>query len=297
MTGGTGFIGSRLREELLQQGHHLTLVTRQSKLLKGQQAKNLRFISWSQKILSESMAGQDIVIHLAGESVAGKRWTDKVKKAIHDSRILTTRSLVDAMGSLKPENRPKLFISASAVGIYGSQGDTILTETSQKGTDFLAMICVQWEAEALKAESLGIRVAIPRIGIVLGKEGGMLEKMVPPFQFFVGGSLGAGRQFVPWIHIDDVCDGILYPIEEQKLRGSYNLCAPEPARMKELAKMMGHVLHRPSLFTVPSFALRIAFGESAEAILGSSRVRPDVLESLRFEFSYTNLEEALNDIL
>lgn len=297
MTGGTGFIGSRLREELIQQGHYLTVVTRQKRLLKGEQAKNLRFISWSEQDLRRHMAGQDAVIHLAGEGVAGKRWTDQVKKAIHDSRVLTTRGLVDAMASLPSKERPSLFISASAVGIYGSQGDVVLSEGTAKGTDFLAMVCVQWEAEALKAESLGVRTAIPRIGIVLGEGGGMLEKMELPFRLFVGGSLGSGRQFVPWIHIDDVCRGLVYPILQQNLRGPYNLCAPEPVTMKEFATTMGHVLHRPSLFTVPTFALRLVFGESAGAILGSLRVKPAALEAFGFEFHHPVLEEALNEIL
>jgi uncharacterized protein (TIGR01777 family) len=235
------------------------------------------------------------VINLAGESIFGQRWTDEVKNRIYESRINTTRSLVEAMEA--SEERPDLFISASAVGIYGDSGDELLDEESSFGSDFLATVCVDWEKESKKAEALGVRVANPRIGIVLEKGGGVIEQMSTPFKLFVGGPVGSGDQYVPWVHMKDLCNAILFPIKNENFSGPYNACAPNPATMNELAKALGSVMNRPSVFKVPEFLLNIALGEAAEPILASLRVQPKVLQKANFEFEFEDLETALGDIM
>jgi len=297
LTGATGFIGTLLRDQLLKEGHLLTIVTRNPLRIRGEQAKNQKFISWEKESLLEGVRNQDVIIHLAGESIAGKRWNDEIKKRIYDSRIQTTRKLVQAISSVGKDQRPGLFISASAVGIYGDRGDTVLTESSSHGSDFLSQVCIDWEAESRKAEDLGVRVANPRIGIVLGDGGGVLDKMLLAFKLFAGGPVGSGRQYLPWIHILDVCRGLRFPMENESLSGPYNLCAPEPVTMKEFAAAMGHVLHRPSRLKVPSWALKLGLGEAADPVTASLRAIPEVLTKSGFEFDYTDLEEALADLI
>ena len=294
ITGGTGFIGSYLCEELLKAGHYLTLITRSADKYSEEQAKNMRYTGWGDD-LQEEVNRADIIINLAGENLFGQRWTDSVKKRIYDSRILNTRKLVQLI--LIAESKPELFISASAVGIYGDNGDTLLDESSSAGDDFLATVCIDWENEALKAVEAGVRVALPRIGIVLEDNGGVIEKMKTPFKLFAGGPLGDGKQYVPWVHMDDLCRGITFPIEQPEISGAYNVCSPEPVTMNELAASMGKIMSRPSFFRVPEFLLNIVLGEAAQPILGSLRVQPKLLEISGFEFEYKDLEEALADIL
>jgi uncharacterized protein (TIGR01777 family) len=293
ITGGTGFIGSYLTPILLQQGHFLTIVTRSPEKYKEDQASNQQFITADE--IASKMSGMDVVINLAGESLFGFRWTDEVKKRIYESRILLTRSLTDAM--IAAEKKPALFISASAVGIYGDSGDNWLDESSAAGDDFLASVCADWEAEAVKAEAAGIRVAIPRIGIVLQDNGGMIDKMKLPFALFAGGPIGSGEQYIPWVHMDDLCRALIYPIENENLSGPYNACSPDPATMNELASAMGKVMNRPSFFRVPEFVLKAILGEAAQPALSSLRVQPKVLQLSDFEFEYESLESALGDIL
>jgi uncharacterized protein (TIGR01777 family) len=293
ITGGTGFIGGYLSEELLKEGHFLTVITRSPEKYKSVSAKNQKFITMDQ--VAERMPDMDIVINLAGESIFGQRWTDEVKNRIYESRINTTRSLVEAMEA--SEERPDLFISASAVGIYGDSGDELLDEESSFGSDFLATVCVDWEKESKKAEALGVRVANPRIGIVLEKGGGVIEQMSTPFKLFVGGPVGSGDQYVPWVHMKDLCNAILFPIKNENFSGPYNACAPNPATMNELAKALGSVMNRPSVFKVPEFLLNIVLGEAAEPILASLRVQPKVLQKANFEFEFEDLETALGDIM
>ncbi|MFU8812624.1 MAG: TIGR01777 family oxidoreductase [Balneolaceae bacterium] len=294
ITGGTGFIGDYLCDRLMQQGHYLTLVTRSPDKYTEQSAKNKQYIAWDSD-LSEAMDKTDVVINLVGENLFGQRWTPDVKKRLYDSRIELTTQLVDAMK--KASQPPELFISASAVGIYGDSGDAVLTEESSRGRDFLAEICVDWETAAREAESVGVRVANPRIGIVLEDNGGVVEKMKLPFSLFVGGPLGDGKQYVPWVHMSDLCRAIEYPMHASGLSGPYNACAPSPETMNTLASAMGRVMNRPSIFRVPEFVLNIALGEAAEPILGSLRVHPVVLQKSGFEFHFTDLEEALADII
>ena len=294
ITGGTGFIGKYLTQMALKEGHFVTIVTRSPAKYSEKQAKNRSFIGWDDDLVS-AMNEHDIVINLVGENLFGQRWTDEVKQRIYNSRIDSTKKLVDAMR--ESENKPELFISASAVGIYGDSGSRILDESEPAGNDFLAKVCNDWENESQKAEDFGVRVANPRIGIVLEENGGVIEKMVLPFKLGVGGPIGSGDQFVPWVHMTDLCNAILYPMNNHSVNGPYNACSPEPETMNTLAKKMGKVLNRPSIFRVPEFVLNIALGEAAQPVVSSLRVQPKVLQTEGFEFVFEDLEEALADIL
>lgn len=294
ITGGTGFVGDELRTRLLKQGHHLVIITRSPDKYESETATNQRFINWGADLVEE-MNQTDAVINLAGESIFGQRWTDEVKQRIMDSRVETTRKLVDAMQ--KAENKPTVFVSASASGIYGDREDDILDEDEPKANDFLAEVCKAWEAEAVKAEALGVRVAIPRIGIVLEKGGGALEKMIPPFQFFVGGPIGNGEQYMSWVHRTDLCRALAFPLKNEELSGPYNVNSPNPATMNEFADTLGRIMRRPSLFRVPQFALDIILGEAAKPVTDSARMQPKKLQTTGFEFQYEELEEALADIV
>lgn len=294
ITGGTGFIGKYLTQMLLKEGHFVTIVTRSPGKYSEKQAKNRSYIGWDNGLVS-AMNEHDTVINLVGENLFGQRWTDEVKQRIYSSRIDSTQKLVDAMR--ESEKKPELFISASAVGIYGDNGSKVLDESAPAGDDFLAKVCEDWENESRKAEELGVRVANPRIGIVLEENGGMIEKMVLPFKFGVGGPIGSGEQYVPWVHMTDLCNALLFPMENESVSGPYNACSPEPETMNVLAKKMGKVLNRPSLFRVPEFVLNIALGEAAKPVLSSLRVQPKVLQTSGFNFIFEDLEEALADIL
>ncbi|HCI72078.1 MAG: TIGR01777 family protein [Bacteroidetes bacterium] len=294
ITGGTGFIGQELRETLLKKGKSLVIITRDPKKYEDESATNQRFISWDSDLTKE-MENCEAVINLAGENIFGQRWNEDVKKRIYDSRIDSTRSLVEAME--KAENKPSVFISASASGIYGDQGDTVLTEEHEAANDFLASVCKDWEEESQKATRLGVRVANPRIGIVFEEGGGALEKMIPPFKFFVGGPIGDGKQYMSWIHRKDLINALIFPIEKKEISGAYNVSSPNPATMNEVADTLGDVMNRPSFFRVPKFALELAFGEAAQPITGSIRMQPKQLQIHGFEFRFEELEEALADIL
>ncbi|MGM0507043.1 MAG: TIGR01777 family oxidoreductase [Bacteroidota bacterium] len=294
MTGATGFIGTHLRRMLLQEGHDLVVITRSPAAYAAIAAKNQTFVSWEED-LSDWMNRSDVVIHLAGENLFGQRWSESVKKSIYKSRIGLTSHLVDAME--QAERRPSLFISVSAVGYYGDGGDRILDESEDQGEGFLATVCRDWELTALKAADLGIRVATPRLGLALETGGGVLANMLPFFRWFVGGPIGSGTQYLPWIHMEDLCRGLLFPIREPDLEGAYNLCSPEPVTMNEFASSLGSVLNRPSFFRVPAPLIRLVLGEASEAVLGSLRVHPAKLRAHGFEFYYEDLEESLASIL
>jgi len=294
ITGGTGFVGNELRTMLLKEGHHLVIITRSPKKYEDENAQNQRFISWEDDLVSE-MEDVDAVINLAGESIFGQRWTDEIKKRIMDSRVKTTERLVEAME--KAKKRPKVFVSASASGYYGNRGEDILTEDDPASDDFLAQVCVEWEKASHNALDLGIRVANPRIGIVLEKGGGALEKMIPAFQFFVGGPIGNGEQYMSWVHRTDLCKAIIFPLQNSEINGAYNVGSPNPVTMNEFSAVLGDIMRRPSLFRVPKFALDIILGEAAKPITDSIRMQPKKLQVNGFEFRFEELEEALADIL
>ncbi len=295
LAGGTGFIGSELRTRLLQQGHMLTVITRSPNKYENETAANQQFISWDSH-LPAHMEQADVVINLAGESIFGQRWTEDIKRRIYSSRIDSTHTLVEAIEKAGG-HRPGLLISASAVGYYGDRGNTLLDENEPPGDDFLSKVCIDWEKKALEAKKMGVRVAIPRLGIVLGTEGGALQQMLPPFKLFAGGPVGSGKQFFPWIHMHDLCRGLLYPIEREMFDGVYNLCSPDSVTMREFADTLGEVLGRPSFFRVPEFALNLVLGEAAGPIVNSLNVQPEKLQQSGFEFEFENLHEALSEIL
>ena len=292
VAGGTGFIGSALCQRLLERGHSLTLLTRarSSQTI----SPNPKWITWDPSSggnREDMVDGADGVINLAGEPIAARRWTEAQKEKIRSSRIHTTRALVAAIA--KAGEKPPFLINSSAVGYYGARGDEAITERDGPGGDFLARVCIDWEEEAQRAEGYGVRVIRLRTGVVLGKGGGALAKMVPPFKFFVGGPLGSGRQWMSWIHIEDEVGLILFLMEKPDARGAVNATAPNPVTMKDFCKTLGSVLRRPSWAPVPAFALRLMLGEMAEMLLTGQRVLPEVALSLGYKFRYPTLSEAL----
>jgi uncharacterized protein (TIGR01777 family) len=250
-------------------------------------------VTWdpsSGKAPTQAIDGADGIVNLAGEPIAGKRWTQKQKETIRSSRIMATRAVINAAAEAKP--RPKFLLNGSAVGHYGPRGDEIVTEEIGPGNDFLSRICIEWEQEAKRAESLGLRVAIVRTGIVLGK-GGALAKMAPPFKFFAGGPLGTGKQWMPWIHIEDEIGLILFLVDHGEAAGPFNATAPNPVTMKEFCSTLGRVLGRPSWAPVPAFALKILLGEMAGMLLTGQRAVPQRAQRMGYKFRYPNLYEAL----
>ena len=294
ITGGTGFIGDYLCERLARDGHYLTLISRSPEKYTEENAKNQNYISWDSDLAKE-MDRADVVINLTGENLFGKRWTDEVKKRLYSSRIDLTNKLVNAMDA--SSTPPELLISASGINYYGASGDKVLTEEDGPGNDFLADLCVDWEAAALRAEEKGVRVAIPRIAPVLEDGNGIIEKMKLPFSLFVGGSLGSGDQYLSWIHMYDMISALIFPIENDEISGPYNAASPNPVQMDEFAHTMGKVMNRPSLFKVPEFVLNAVLGEAATPVLASLRIQPKVLQQAGFEFHFADLEVALGDIL
>lgn len=294
LTGATGFIGQELREELLKEGHSLVVITRNPKKYEDESASNQKFISLEDDLTAE-MNRCDAVINLAGENLFGQRWNEEVKRKIYESRIFTTRILVKAME--RAEHKPAVFISASASGIYGDKGEELLDESALLADDFLASLCVDWEAEAQIAAEFGIRVVLPRIGVVLQQGGGALKQMLPPFSFFVGGPVGSGKQYLPWIHRTDMVHAIMFPLQNEEITGPYNACAPNPVTMSEFAKTLGRTMNRPSLFRVPEFVLRLVLGESAKPVLSSARMEPYKLKQYGFKFMFEELDLALADII
>jgi uncharacterized protein (TIGR01777 family) len=292
VTGASGFLGGALIASLLENGHKVWVLGRK----RPQSAPpSVEFSKWSADAEPppESLAQADAVIHLAGEPVA-QRWNAEVKARIRSSRVDGTRHLVNALAN--QSRRPKVLVSASAIGVYGSRGDEILTEASAPGSDFLARVSIDWEQAALVAEPLGIRVVLLRTGVVLGK-GGALEKMLPPFRLGVGGRIGGGRQWMSWIHIEDEIRQILFALEQPQVRGPLNATAPNPTRNAEFTRELASVLHRPAIFPVPAIALRLLFGEMSEVLLASQRVLPQATQSAGFEFKYPELGPALRQIL
>jgi uncharacterized protein len=243
------------------------------------------------------IGGADAVVNLAGASIAGMRWTQQGKMVLRSSRVRTTGSLVSALGRLK--TAPKVLVSASAIGYYGSRGDEVLTEESKPGDDFLAKVTVEWEAEAEKAKALGMRVVLTRFGIILAKHGGALPQMMKPFRFFVGGKIASGRQWMSWITLEDVVGIVRYALDDASVSGVLNVVAPQPVRNAEFTRELGRAMHRPAVFAAPAFALRLALGgEMADSLLlGSERVEPARLNQLGYRFMHACLPEALAHVL
>ncbi|HYM11550.1 MAG TPA: TIGR01777 family oxidoreductase [Bryobacterales bacterium] len=290
VTGATGFIGRRLFSEL----DRPVALSRHPARARASLGSSAEIFGWDPEAApppKESLHNIDVVFHLAGESVGEGRWTPARKQLLRQSRVLSTRHLVDALASL--DTRPQVFVCASAVGYYGDRGDEIVEETAPPGHDFLAELCQAWEAEAARARSFGVRVVSIRTGLVLGPSGGALARMLPPFHLGLGGRLGSGRQWMPWIHLDDLAGLYLHAAEKPGIDGPMNGVAPAPVTNAEFTKTLAAVLHRPAIFPVPAFALRLALGEFAGVLLASQRVAPRVAESTGYRFRYTALADAL----
>jgi uncharacterized protein (TIGR01777 family) len=297
VTGSTGLVGNALVPALAKAGHTVCRLVRPATIVKSD-AQNGFQVTWNPATgeLGGASVGADAVVNLAGASVAGERWTEARKAELRSSRMETTRALVGALAKMSA--RPRVLVSASATGFYGNRGDEILTEESEAGTDFLADLAKAWEAEAMKAEALGIRVVLARFGIVLARQGGALPEIARPFRFFVGGKIGSGQQWMSWIALDDVVGILQFALENGNVRGPVNVISPQPVLNGAFTKALAHALHRPALFPAPAFALRLALGEMADALLLSSqRVLPRKLEQLSFQFRYPDLKGALAAVL
>lgn len=298
LSGGTGFIGSALIAALGQQEDcTVTVLTRRAKAEERRGHARVRYIAWdgrTQGEWAEEMAASDIVINLAGKNLFSGRWNDRLKAELIASRIDPVRALIGAMNDAK--RKPSLFISVSAVGYYGDTNGMEVSETSRPGNDFLARLVREWEEAALEASALGVRTALPRLGIVLGRDGGALEKLALPFYFFAGGYLGSGRQYLSWIHMDDLVRAILYPAGHEGLSGPYNCTSPFPVTMKELCQAIGRALHRPCWTSVPSVVVRAALGEASSMLLTGQRALPERLHEEGFHFHYGHADDALRNI-
>ena len=294
ITGGLGFVGTQLSENLLKKGNEVTVVDH-SPQPKPYTPKQVEYISADTTISGawqEELKKHDAVINLAGASIF-QRWDEKTKQLIYDSRILTTRHVVEGMTGEKGA----LLCSTSAVGYYGFQGNEELIEEDSPGDDFLARVCVDWEKEALKANDKGIRVTITRFGIVLGKTGGALGQMISAFKKFVGGPLGSGDQWFSWVHMVDLLRAFLFVFDNQDIHGPVNICSPNPVRNWELAKALGKTLSRPSFFKTPAFMIRLVLGEFGSAVLEGQRVIPAKLLRKGFVFQYPEITGALKEVV
>ncbi len=297
VTGATGFVGPHLLPLL----DRPVVLTRDA--ARAQVELGGRDVEFYEHDLNQGPPPNDafrvvnVVFHLAGESVAAGRWTRKRKQRIRDSRVLGTRHLVESLSRLSERERPRALISASAVGYYGSRGEETLTEGSSAGDDFLAEVCREWEREAARAGELGIRTAMLRIGIVLGPGGGALQKMLPPFKMGLGGRLGSGRQWMPWIHVEDLAALFVHAATLGTIRGPINAVAPGVVRNRDFTKTLAKVLHRPAVFPAPYFGLRLLFGEFAKVLFASQKVEAQVATATGFSYRYPHLEEALGAAL
>jgi hypothetical protein len=289
ITGGTGFIGKVLSRELRSSGHNVIITTRGPGDSKGRLTWRLPSL-----IPAEVISDIDAVINLAGESIAAGRWTQKRKEHILSSRIDTTHALVESMRNAEP--KPRVLISASAIGYYGAHEDVDITEDTPPGSDFLAEVAKSWEAEALKAQDLGVRVVIVRFGTVLESDGGALPRMAKPFKFFLGGPVGSGRQWFSWIHRDDLIGIIKYALDNETITGPLNVTSPHPITNRDFSSALGRALGRPSWLPVPGFVLRIVFGELADILLTGQKVLPQRLLKAGYEFKYPEIDGALKAI-
>ena len=294
ITGGSGFVGSNLADFLISKGHQVTAIGRSEPQHRFDR-ENYHFVAadttrkgpWQKEL-----ADADAVVNLAGATIF-KRWTEKYKKKIYDSRILTTRNVVEAL----PSGTKLTLCSASGAGYYGSRGDDILKEDERPGHDFLAGVSIDWEKEALRASAKGARVAVLRFGVVLGKNGGAMSKLIPAFKLFVGGPLGDGLQWFPWLHLDDLMAAMVFVLEHPEVSGPLNFCAPNPVRNCELAQTLGEVLSRPSFLPAPAFMIRLAMGEFGDVFLGSQRTVPAKLLNHGFSFQYPDIRGAIEAVV
>ncbi|MDX1635912.1 MAG: TIGR01777 family oxidoreductase [Marinobacter sp.] len=291
ITGGTGFIGQLLCQKLASRGYTLTVLSRQS----SEDVRALCGRVTPVKSLAELRDGEgfDGVINLAGEGIAEKRWTEARKQALRDSRIALTEELVEVLASL--QRKPEVLVSGSAVGFYGDQGDTPVSEKTPPRDEFTHRLCRDWETAALNAEKQDIRVCLSRTGLVVGRQGGFLQRMLLPFKLGLGGRLGKGNQYMPWVHREDVVNGLIWMLETESASGPYNMVSPNPVTNQEFTRTLGAVLHRPTPFPAPAMALKLALGEMAKLLLTGQRAQPERLQAEGFEFRFAELKPALED--
>lgn len=299
IAGGTGFLGAPLADTLAAAGHAVVVLSRASSATSAARPSGVRLVPWTPNGDAGSLApdidGADAVVNLAGESIAGARWSPGHKRRILDSRVKATRSLADAIA--RAAAPPAVLVNGSAVGYYGPCGDEVVTEEAPPGSDFLARVCVEWEAEANRAASARTRVVCVRTGLVLARNGGALPKMLPPFKLFVGGRVGSGRQFWPWIHRDDWVALVGWAIANAGVSGPLNATAPDPVTNAAFAEALGGAMHRPALLPAPAFALRLMLGEMADALLLSGqRAVPSKARHQGFTFRHETLDGALRAI-
>lgn len=305
MTGASGLVGTALVKTLTDEGHAIYRLARAGSSQQSAKVSGVFDLPWnpgsgdiSGSLDSNSVQvppSFDAVVNLAGAPVVGGRWTKERKEILRSSRVDTTHALVNAIA--KMDKRPRVLISASAIGYYGNRGDESVTEKSAPGTDFLADLAKDWESEAVKAEELGVRVVLLRFGIILAKQGGAVPKMMLPFRFGLGGKLGSGRQWTSWITLEDVVAIVRVALRSDSWKGPVNLVAPGAVRNSDFTKALAKVMHRPAIFAVPAFVLRVAMGEMADTLLGGVRVAPQALEQRGYRFLHANLAEALKAIL
>jgi hypothetical protein len=303
ITGATGVIGSEVARRLIKSGRKVVLFARAPQAAEAKVPGAAGYVLWDSDMTtgdwSTSIDGAYAVIHLAGRPLLETRWSEQHKVACYDSRINSTRALVAAMASAPV--KPQVFVSSSAIGYYGSfercEDTQPLTETASPGKDFLAKICFDWEKEAIPAEKLGIRLVRLRTGIVLSTKGGMLQKMMTPFSYFIGGPVGSGAQCLSWIHIDDEVSIILEALDNPAWSGVVNAVSPDPVSMKAFAETLGSVMHRPSLLPVPKLAVQLLMGEGAEYAVKGQKVIPEFLKAHNFPFAWPQLHDALDDLI
>ena len=296
-TGATGFLGSRLSDALLERGDEVVGLTRDPERARTA-APAVAWHGWNasaERPPASAIEGADVVVNLIGESI-DQRWTDDAKRRIRESRERATKNLVDALSAADP--RPRALVSQSAVGYYGDRGDAIVEESTPPGTTFDAGVCAAWEAAARSAEDLGMRVAIVRSGLVLDPDAGLLKQLLPPFRLGLGGPIAGGRQYMPWIHVDDWVRLVLWVVDGEDRAGTYNGTAPNPVTNAELSKALGRVLRRPAIFPVPKLAMKARFGsELGEVVTGGQRVVPRRALDGGFQFVHPEAEAALRDLL
>jgi uncharacterized protein (TIGR01777 family) len=300
VTGATGTIGAAAIEAMRSRGDEVVALVRDTAKARAKLGAGVELQSWPDPKQGPpppaALEDADAVLHLLGEPI-DQRWSDDAKREIRDSRVLSTRSLVGGLAAVDAGRRPRTLVSQSAVGYYGAHGDEPVDESTPSGGDFLAGVVRDWEREASAAADSGVRVACTRTGVVLSPAGGALAKMLPPFKLGVGGPVAGGRQYVPWIHLDDVIGGMLRCIDDDRAQGAVNLSAPSPATNAELSHALGRVLRRPALLPVPAVALKALYGEMSVIVLTGQRAIPAKLEQLGYTFKFPLLEPALRDVL
>jgi uncharacterized protein (TIGR01777 family) len=291
ITGGTGFIGQVLCPALTRRGNELTVLSRQSDSDVRALCGNV--VSVGSLMMLRDHRGFDAVINLAGEGIADKRWTDARKQALRDSRVGLTETLVEVIRSW--QHRPEVLVSGSAVGFYGDQGSEPVTETTKPAIEFTHELCRDWEQAAQQVEDDGVRVCLSRTGVVAGPGGGFLQRMLLPFRLGLGGRIGSGEQYMPWIHRSDVVAGLIWMLENDHASGAYNMVSPNPVTNREFTRILAKTVNRPAVFPVPPPLLKLALGEMARLLLTGQRALPERLQSEGFTFQFPTLEAALAD--